>query len=79
MTVKRTNQTPILTGYVEKLPYYLYIVELYRISKNRANVISTRYYISNKELEVSEVKVLKKFRNFSIERFITLLGSPDIN
>lgn len=42
----------------------------------RANVLSTRYYTSNKLLEAKEVEVIKRFKDFNIERFITLLGAP---
>ena len=42
----------------------------------RANVLSTRYYTSEKLLEVKEVEVIKRFKDFNIERFITLLGAP---
>lgn len=42
----------------------------------RANVLSTRYYTSDKLLNVKEVEIIKRFRTFSIERFITLLGAP---
>lgn len=70
-------QTPSPIGLVETLPYFLYVVELYRISKHRANIISSRYYISNKKLSVPESKVIKRFKEFHIERFITLLGAPN--
>ena len=42
----------------------------------RANMLSTRYYTSDKLLEVKEVEVIKRFKDFNIERFITLLGAP---
>lgn len=42
----------------------------------RANILSCRYYTSNKLLNVKEVEVVKRFKNFHIERFITLLGAP---
>lgn len=61
---------------IEVLPYFLYEVSLYRIAPMRANILSTRYYTSDKLLNVKEVEVVKRFKNFNIERFITLLGAP---
>lgn len=39
-------------------------------------MLSCRYYTSDKLLNVKEVEVVKRFKNFNIERFITLLGAP---
>ena len=33
----------------------------------RANILSTRYYTSDKLLKVKEVEVIKRFKNFNIE------------
>lgn len=61
---------------IEVLPYFLYEVSIYRIALMRANILSTRYYTSDKLLKVKEVEVIKHFKNFNIKRFITLLGAP---
>lgn len=61
---------------IEVLPCFLYEVDLYKIAPMRANILSCRYYTSNKLLNVKEVEVVKRFKNFHIERFITLLGAP---
>lgn len=61
---------------VEVLPYFLYEVDIFRIAPMRANILSSRYYISDKLLNVKEVEVIKRFKSFNIERFITLLGVP---
>ena len=61
---------------IEVFPYFLYEVNIFRISPMRANILSSRYYISDKLLNVKEVEVIKRFRTFNIERFITLLGAP---
>ena len=37
---------------LEVLPYFLYEVDIYRISFNRINLLSSRYYISDKFLEI---------------------------
>lgn len=61
---------------IEVLPCFLYEVDLYFISPRRANLLSCRYYTSDILLKVKEVEVIKRFKNFNIERFITLLGAP---
>ena len=62
---------------LEILPYFLYEVNLYRIFKNRSDLISTRYYKSDKFLKINECKVVKQLSNFKIVRFIDLIGSPE--
>ena len=59
-----------------ELPHYLYEVCIYRLSSKCVSSLSTRYYISNKFLEVPEREIIKRFKNCTIERFITLLGAP---
>ena len=58
------------------MPYFLYEVSLYRTTPKRVNLLLSRYYTSDKLLNVKEVEVVKRFRAFNIERFITLLGAP---
>lgn len=55
---------------------YFYCVDIYKISKDRAIMISDRYYMSDKLLNVPETTVLKRFNNFILVRFITLIKSP---
>lgn len=62
--------------YVEEMPYFLYEVSLYRIEKNRANLLCNKYYKTNKLLKIKEHELVRCFNNISIERFITLLGVP---
>lgn len=57
-------------------PFFIYEVDLYRIAENRANVISTRYYKSNKLLNIKDVEIVRRFDKFTIERYITLLSAP---
>lgn len=61
---------------IEVLPTFLYEVSLYKIFPNSASLLSSRYYTSNKLLKIEETKVVKRFKNFFIERFTTLLGTP---
>ena len=57
-------------------PVFIYEVDLYYISPDRCNLLLARKYTSDKELKVKEVEVVKRFKNFTIERFITLIGAP---
>ena len=61
---------------IEILPTFLYEVSLYKIFPTSSTMLSSRYYTSNKIIKVEESKVVKRFKNFFIERFITLLGAP---
>lgn len=56
--------------------YYIYEVELWRISKNRANIIKSKLYRSNKFLKVKDIEILREYETFTIERWITLLEAP---
>lgn len=56
--------------------HFIYEVELYRIAKNRANLIKNKIFKSNKELKVKEVEILRCYDSFTIERFITLVSAP---
>jgi hypothetical protein len=61
---------------IEQTPKFLYEVSIERVEPNRVNTIVCRYYTSGKLLNVKECKVIKRFKNFSLFRFITLLGAP---
>lgn len=64
-------------GYlIEALPYFLYEMSLYWMSSRRSNMLCCKYYISDRPLKVKSVEVVKRFKNFHLERFITLLGAP---
>lgn len=79
-TSSHTTDNPITYWYqdsqIEVLPCFLYEVDLYFISPRRANMLSNRYYTSDRLLNVKDVEVVKRFKNFNIQRFITLLGAP---
>lgn len=61
---------------IELLPYFLYSVDVYRVSNKRSNVIISKLYTSNSLLDIKEVNIIKRFKTFSIIRYITLLGAP---
>lgn len=77
---KRSGSAPNTYRYqgcqIEVMPYFLYEVSLYRTTFRRVNLLLTRYYTSGSLLKVKENEVIKRFRTFNIERFITLLGAP---
>ena len=58
------------------LPYFLYEVNIYKISRGIVNNLSCRFYKSNKFLSVKETEVVKRFKNFCLVRYITLMGAP---
>lgn len=61
---------------IEVLPYFLYEVSIYKAAPKMSSILSSKFYTSKKLLEVEEMTILKRFRNFDIERYVTLLGAP---
>ena len=61
---------------IEILPYFLYEVTIYQISKGMARLLESKYYKSNKVLNLKKNKSCKKYKNFSIVRYIDLLAAP---
>lgn len=59
---------------VEIMPYFLYEVSIYKITKNMAYLIDSQLYKSDKVLKVRNDVTVKKYRNYSIVRYITILG-----
>lgn len=75
---KVTNQTRYLLGnnIIEVLPYFLYEISIYKITKNTAGLLESKYYTSTKLLNIKKDVVCKKYKNYSVIRFITLLATP---
>lgn len=61
---------------IEEMPYFLYEIEFWKIEANCAHVLKSSFYKTNKELEIQDSKVIKRYKSFRIMRFITLLGAP---
>lgn len=59
---------------IEPMSYFLYEVSLYKITENTANIIDSKYFKSNKFLEIKIE--CKKFKNFLLIRYVNLLGAP---
>ena len=73
---KHTN--PILYRFgdnkVEILPYFLYDVSIYKITKDTAFCLESCYYKSDKLLNIKKETISKKFLNYSIVKYISIIG-----
>lgn len=63
--------------YITEGKYFLYEINIYQEAPKQSNILSTKFYISNKELEINERQLIKKFKRFEIVRYITLLEAPN--
>ena len=74
---KRTQEDLYLLGKdkVEIFPYFLYEVTLYELSKNRARLLQSNYYKSDKLLNIKK-EIIKKKKNRLFIKSINLLGVP---
>lgn len=59
---------------IEVLPYFLYEVTIYQISKNMVRLLESKYYKSDKLLNVKDTAI--RYKNYSLIRNITLLAAP---
>lgn len=56
------------------MPYFLYEVSIYKITKNMASLLDSQLYKSNKVLKVRNDVTVEKYRDYSIVRYVTILG-----
>ena len=56
------------------MPYFLYEVSIYKITKNMASLMDSQLYKSDKVLKVRNDVTVEKYRDYSIVRYITILG-----
>lgn len=61
---------------IEPMPYFLYEVSIYVITKNMASLFDSKYFKSNKLLKIKNEVVCKKFKGYKIVRYVDLLGAP---
>lgn len=61
---------------VETMPYFLYEVSVYKIAKNIAALIGSRFYKSDKLLKIKNDLTVKKFKDYKVVRYINILGVP---
>ncbi len=78
-----TNQQKDLSGVfefkdwiVEELPYFLYELSIHKYWKNGFCVLGTKFFTSKKLLNFKQVKKIKQFKGYKLEKEITLLGVP---
>lgn len=61
---------------IEVLPYYLYVIDVYKLWKNGACLLSSRRFKSDRFLKVTNTEKWKKFDGYEIRRGIYLEGAP---
>ena len=59
---------------VEILPYFLYEVSVYKIIKNMAALMASQFYKSDKALTIEKDVTVKKYKDYSIVRYVDVLG-----
>lgn len=58
------------------MPYFLYEVNLYKITGDMASLLGSRFFKSDKALEIKNDVTVKKFKGYSVIRYIDMLGAP---
>lgn len=61
---------------VEIMPYFLYEVSVYKIAKNMAALMGSRFYKSDKLLKIKNDVTVKKFKDYDVVRYVDILGVP---
>lgn len=61
---------------IEPMPYFLYEVSVYKVSKNMAGILKSKFYKSDKLLDNTNVSEYKSYGNYAIIKYIDLLGAP---
>ena len=73
---KPTNPTTYLLhgNRVEVMPYFLYEVSVYKITKDTTFLIKSRFYKSDKLLTIKNDVTVKRFKDYNVVRFVNILG-----
>ena len=61
---------------IEPMPYFLYEVSTYKITRDMAYLLNSKFFKSDKLLKIKRDIECKKVKNFRIIRFIELIGAP---
>ncbi len=61
---------------VEEMPYFLYEISIYKITKDGIGILNSKFLKSNKLLEIKKEVICKKYRNFQLMQCIDLRGVP---
>lgn len=59
---------------VEILPYFLYEVSVYKITKNMVAIMASQFYKSDKALTIKEDVTIKEYKDYSVVRCVDVLG-----
>lgn len=59
---------------VEIMPYFVYEVSVYKITQNMASLMVSKLYKSDKVLMIKQPVTIKKYKDYSIYRYIDVLG-----
>ena len=59
---------------VEIMPYFLYEVSVYKITKNMAALMGSQFYKSDKPLTIKKDSTIKKYKDYSVVRYVDVLG-----
>lgn len=55
---------------------FVYSVDVYKIWKKGACLLSSKYYACSNVLNLKKIPVIVKKKGYTIQRFITLEGAP---
>lgn len=73
---KHTDQKTYLLqdNRVEVMPYFLYEVSVYKITKDMAALMGSKFYKSDKPLNIKKDVTVKKCKDYDIVRYVDILG-----
>lgn len=61
---------------VEPMPYFLYEISIYKITKDGIGIVNSKFLKSNKLLTIKKEVVCKNYKNYQIIQYIDLRGVP---
>lgn len=63
-------------GRVEPMPYFLYEVSVYRLERNLAGIVNSKFIKSDKFIEIKHGSIYKYCKGYTLVKSIDLLGAP---
>lgn len=77
MVKKSIQNTYSNTRYkLTEYPKFLYEVSLYKIWKDRAECVGSKFYVANQPLEIKKETISKKVEDYLLVKYITWLAAP---
>lgn len=67
---------PLTSTILLECSKYLYEIELYKITKNTAELYGTKLVASNKPLKFTEYSIVERTKQYVITKTISLIGAP---